>query len=126
MKNLFFFSLLFVSIQAFAKPDTDNSFDCLVFHQLDAETKVNCLKELHCVMKPNGKLIIANRGKAQNKWMRFTFLTVQLLDGFKTTNDNVKGLMPDFIAKAGFVNVIVSKSINIAIGTFSYFKANKK
>ena len=61
MKNLFFFSLLFVSIQAFAKPDTDNSFDCLVFHQLDAETKVNCLKELHCVMKPNGKLIIANR-----------------------------------------------------------------
>lgn len=53
--------------------------------------------------------------------MRFTFRLVQLLDGFKTTNDNVKGLMPDFISKAGFDNVLVTKSINTAIGTFSYF-----
>ena len=57
--------------------------------------------------------------------MRFTFRLVQLLDGFKTTNDNVKGLMPDFITKAGFDNVLVTKSINTAIGTFSYFNATK-
>jgi hypothetical protein len=48
------------------------------------------------------------------------------LDGFKTTNDNVKGFMPSFIEKAGFENVVVTKSINTMIGTFSYFKANKK
>ena len=110
-------------------PFADNSFhkvySCLVFHQLDAETKLNCLKELNRVLKPNGKLIIADWGKAQNKLMRFTFGLVQLLDGFKTTNDNVNGLMPDFIIGAGFENVIVSKSINTAIGTFSYFTANK-
>jgi hypothetical protein len=57
--------------------------------------------------------------------MRFTFRLVQLLDGFKTTNDNVKGLMPDFISKAGFDNVLVTKSINTAIGTFSYFNGTK-
>jgi hypothetical protein len=57
--------------------------------------------------------------------MRLTFGLVQLLDGFKTTNDNVKGLMPDFISKADFENVVISKSINTAIGTFSYFKAIK-
>lgn len=111
-------------------PFADNIFDkvysCLVFHQLDAETKLNSLKELHRVLKPNGKLIIADWGKAQNKLMRFTFGLVQLLDGFKTTNDNVKGLMPDFISKAGFVDVVISKSINTAIGTFSYYKAIKK
>lgn len=110
-------------------PFADNSFhkvySCLVFHQLDAETKLNALNELSRVLKPNGNLIIADWGKAQNKLMRFTFGFVQLLDGFKTTNDNVKGLMPDFISKAGFENVIVSKSINTAIGTFSYFTANK-
>lgn len=110
-------------------PFADNSFEkvysCLVFHQLDAETKLNCLKELYRVLKPNGKLIIADWGKAQNKLMRFTFGLVQLLDGFKTTNDNVKGLMPDFITKAGFDNVLVTKSINTAIGTFSYFNATK-
>lgn len=111
-------------------PFADNSFEkvysCLVFHQLDAETKLNCLKELHRVMKPNGKLIIADWGKAQNKLMRLTFGFVQLLDGFKTTNDNVKGLMPDFILKAGFEGVVVTNSINTAIGTFSYFNAIKK
>jgi hypothetical protein len=34
--------------------------------------------------------------------------------------------MPDFIAKAGFENVAVTNQINTAIGTFSYFSANKK
>lgn len=110
-------------------PFTDNSFDkiysCLVFHQLDAETKLNCLQELYRVLKPNGKLIIADWGKASNKLMRITFGFVQLLDGFKTTNDNVKGLMPNFIKKAGFENGKISKSINTAIGTFSYLTANK-
>lgn len=110
-------------------PFVDKSFDkiysCLVFHQLDAETKLNCLKELNRVLKPNGKLIIADWGKASNKLMRFTFGFVQLLDGFKTTNDNVKGLIPNFIEKTGFENVEISKSINTAIGTFSYFTANK-
>jgi ubiquinone/menaquinone biosynthesis C-methylase UbiE len=111
-------------------PYEDNQFDkvysCLVFHQLDSETKRKSLLELYRVLKPNGKLIIADWGKAQNKLMRITFGLVQLLDGFKTTNDNVKGLMPDFIAKAGFENVAVTNQINTAIGTFSYFSANKK
>lgn len=111
-------------------PFADNCFDkiysCLVFHQLEAEIKLNCLKELHRILKPNGKLIIADWGKAANKLMRLTFGLVQLLDGFKTTNDNVKGLMPNFIVKAGFEDVLVTKSINTAIGTFSYFQAVKK
>lgn len=110
-------------------PYGDNQFDkvysCLVFHQLDEETKLKSLSELYRVLKPNGKLIIADWGKAQNKLMRLTFGLVQLLDGFKTTNDNVKGLMPDFISKAGFENVAITNSINTAIGTFSYFSASK-
>lgn len=107
----------------------DNHFDkvysCLVFHQLDAETKSICLNEIYRVLKPNGQLIIADWGKASNIFMRFNFGLVQLIDGFKTTNDNVKGLMPDFISNAGFKNVEVINSINTAIGTFSYFKAVK-
>jgi len=111
-------------------PYQDDQFDkvysCLVFHQLDAETKLNCLKEIHRVLKPSGNLIIADWGKAQNRLMRLSFGLVQLLDGFKTTNDNVTGRMPEFIEEAGFRNVIVKNSINTAIGTFSYFQANKK
>ena len=111
-------------------PYQDNQFDkvysCLVFHQLDAETKNNCLNEIYRVLKPDGKLIIADWGKASNTIMRITFGLVQMLDGFKTTNDNVKGKMPQFIEKGGFHNVIISQSINTIIGTFSYFRAIKK
>lgn len=79
----------------------DKIYSCLVFHQLDAATKTDCLKEIFRVLKPRGELIIADWGKADNKIMRFTFGIVQMLDGFKTTNDNVKGKMPEYIASVG-------------------------
>lgn len=103
----------------------DKVYSCLVFHQLDSETKSNSLKEIYRVLKPKGEVIIADWGKADNQLMRFTFGIVQILDGFKTTNDNVKGKIPEYIASAGFKNVLITQSINTSLGTFSYFKAQK-
>lgn len=110
-------------------PYTDNSFDkvfsSLVFHHLDKETKLSCLKEIYRVLKPNGQLSIGDWGKAKSKIMRFAFYVVQILDGFKTTNDNVNGLLPKYIGQAGFKNVIETDFINTKIGTYSYYKATK-
>jgi len=107
----------------------DNSFDkvfsSLVFHHLDKETKLSSLKEIHRVLKPNGQLIIGDWGKAKSKTMRVAFYTVQIFDGFKTTNDNVNGLLPKYIEKVGFKNVNESDFINTAIGTYSYYRATK-
>ena len=107
----------------------DNSFDkvfsSLVFHQLDKETKLSCLKEIHRVLKPNGQLTIGDWGQAKSKTMRVAFYAVQILDGFKTTNDNVNGLLPKFIEQAGFKNVTETDFINTKIGTYSYYKATK-
>jgi len=110
-------------------PYADNSFDkvfsSLVFHQLDKETKLACLKEIYRVLKRNGQLTIGDWGQAKSKTMRFAFYTVQILDGFKTTNDNVNGLLPKFIEQAGFKNVTETDFINTKIGTYSYYKAIK-
>ncbi len=110
-------------------PYEDNIFDkvfsSLVFHQLDQDTKLSSLKEIYRVLKPNGELIIGDWGEAKNKLMRFTFYFVQILDGFKTTDDNVKGLLPKFIEQAGFKNVRETNYINTGIGTYSYYKAVK-
>ncbi len=110
-------------------PFEDNSFDkvysSLVFHQLDMITKLKCLREINRILKSNGELIIGDWGKAKTKWMRFSFYLVQLLDGFKTTTDNVNGLMIKYISDAGFKNAREVDYINTSIGTYSYYKAEK-
>jgi ubiquinone/menaquinone biosynthesis C-methylase UbiE len=110
-------------------PYADNSFDkvfsSLVFHQLDKVTKSSCLKKIYRVLKPNGQLTIGDWGQAKNKIMRIAFYFVQILDGFKTTNDNVNGLLPKFIEQVGFKNVTETDFINTKIGTYSYYKAIK-
>jgi ubiquinone/menaquinone biosynthesis C-methylase UbiE len=110
-------------------PFEDDSFDkvysSLVFHQLDMISKLKCLLEINRILKPNGELIIGDWGKAKTKWMRLSFYLVQLLDGFKTTTDNVNGLMTKYITDAGFKNVEEISYINTSIGTYSYYKAYK-
>ena len=110
-------------------PFEDNSIDkvysSLVFHQLDMITKLKCLLEINRILKPNGELIIGDWGKAKTKWMRLFFYLVQLLDGFKTTTDNVNGLMIKYITDAGFKNAREVDYINTSIGTYSYYKAEK-
>ena len=110
-------------------PYENNSFDkvfsSLVFHQLDRETKLQCLKEIYRVLKPNGQLVIGDWGRAMTILMRIAFYTVQILDGFETTNDNVNGLLPNFIKDAGFTDVEETSFLNTKIGTYSYYKANK-
>ncbi|MDO9001048.1 MAG: class I SAM-dependent methyltransferase [Bacteroidota bacterium] len=108
-------------------PYADISFDrvltSLVFHHLTAEQKHNSLKEIKRVLKPNGELHIADWGKASSVLMRSLFFFVQLLDGFKTTNDNVKGLLPAYIENAGFKKVEVKKNYSTIFGTLTLYKA---
>lgn len=110
-------------------PFQDNSFDkvysSLVFHQLDKATKLKCLIEINRILKPDGELIIGDWGESKTKLMRFSFYLVQLLDGFKTTNDNVNGLMIKYISEAKFKEVREIDFINTSIGTYSYYKAYK-
>ena len=110
-------------------PYPTNHFDrvltSLVFHHLDKNQKENSLKEIYRVLKPNGELHIADWGKPNNFGMRIAFYLVQFLDGFKTTTDNVKGLLPDYMKGGGFENIETSKSFNTIFGTLWLYKGIK-
>lgn len=108
-------------------PYDDHSFDkvysCLVFHHLYKHEKMHCLREIYRVLKPGGTVIIADFGKPRSLLMRACFLTVQVLDGFETTSDNLTGLLPDYLAQVGFLQVQERDFMNTLVGSFSYNKA---
>ena len=110
-------------------PYSDSSFDrvltSLVFHHLTPEQKVNSLFEIKRVLKSGGELHIADWGKASSLFMRSLFLFIQLLDGFKTTKDNVKGLLPQYLKEAGFSNILITKEYNTIFGTLQLFQSLK-
>lgn len=110
-------------------PYPTNHFDrvltSLVFHHLDKNQKENSLKEIYRVLKPNGELHIADWGKPNHFGMRIAFYFVQFLDGFKTTTDNIKGLIPEYLKNAQFNNVETSKSFNTIFGTLWLYKGTK-
>lgn len=110
-------------------PLSKQSFDKIVstwvFHHFTDEQKTAAFEQLFNVLKPGGKLIITDWGKAANWPMRLLFFGVQLVDNFKTTAPNVQGRLPQFIKNAGFENVQIVANQSTALGTLSYYTAYK-
>ncbi len=111
-------------------PYPDGSFDRVVsslfFHHLDSMEKKKTFREIFRVLKRGGELHIADWGKAQNLLMRALFFSVQVFDGFKTTQDHVDGLLPNYLLKAGFGEVEEKNEFMTILGTLSFFSAKKK
>src|SRR5258706_11778957 len=64
-------------------------------------------------------------GKARNGMMRAAFLVVQLLDGFETTTENVRGALPHVFAATGFEDVRQSAQFATLFGSLTLYQARK-
>jgi ubiquinone/menaquinone biosynthesis C-methylase UbiE len=106
-----------------ALPYADASFDLvlstLFFHHLPDDGKRQTADELARVLRPGGRLVVADPGRPQDPLMRVAvFATVQLLDGFATTALNVRGDLPDVLAAAGFREVSARDRMRTPTGTY--------
>lgn len=114
---------------SFELPYPDNSFDVvtssLMLHHLSNLDKTRTMKEVLRVLKPSGIFAIADWGKPSNKLMRVLFFGVQLLDGFETTNDNVKGFIPSYLKANGFRNITEAKRVSTIGGSISIYSGEK-
>lgn len=95
----------------------------LVLHHLDRASKRRALDAMRVMLKPGGQLHIADWGRAHDPLMQFAFLGVQLLDGFATTADHVRGHLPELIRGAGFEQVEETTRLMTPLGTISLFHA---
>jgi len=97
----------------------------LFFHHLKTHQKRAALVEILRILKPGGRLHIADWGKPSSSTQRIMFFIVQLLDGFDTTRDSVKGTLPYLMKEAGFVDVENSRFVPTFLGTVRLFQAKK-
>ena len=110
-------------------PFQPNAFDrvisCLVFHHLDTDIKQNILAEIFRVMNKNGQLLIADFGRSKSWVQRTLFNIIRGLDGFKSTDANARGLLPEMISDAGFENVAIKKRFKTMFGEVQIISAEK-
>lgn len=108
-------------------PDSfiDKTISSLVFHHIGTEDKRVVLREIYRVLKPGGRLHIADFGKASNIYTKIVFEVFRRFDGEENTRINSKGLLPTFIIEAGFSNVKETKYFNTLFGTVKLISAIK-
>ncbi len=98
--------------------EADVVLTSLVLHHLPLATKRELLADAHRVLRPGGRLIVADWAAPQDLLASAGFVLLQVLDGFATTNDNRRGLVPRLIVQAGFPEPRLLRRVRTALGTF--------
>ncbi len=108
-------------------PYPDGHFDrvlsSLFFHHLSWQDKLRTAREIRRVLRPGGELHVADWGRPSGPLMRVAFVTVQLLDGFYNTRDNVNGRLVDVFAEAQLVDVTQTRTYDTVLGTLALYRA---
>ncbi len=125
-KKLNIFLLDYDGVQLpFQRNAFDKVISCLVFHHLNTVEKQEILAELFRIMRSNGELIIADFGRSKSWMQRTLFNMIRVLDGFKSTDANAKGLLPELIGEAGFEKVFIRKYFRTMLGEVQIISAEK-
>jgi ubiquinone/menaquinone biosynthesis C-methylase UbiE len=110
-------------------PYEDESFDVvlstLFFHHLTDATKRRSADEVFRVLRPGGRVAVADFGRPQDPLMRVAFLSVQVVDGFSNTGGHVAGALPGVLAGAGLQAVEVTDRIRTPLGTIEILVARR-
>lgn len=119
-------ALSLVEGMAFQLPHADATFSqvlsSLVFHHLTTQNKQRTLYEAYRVLKPGGELHILDFGVPHTVLAHLISLITRWLE---EVLDNVLGLLPMMLQRAGFVQVEEIAHYMTVVGTLTIYKAHK-
>lgn len=109
-------------------PYEDASFDrilsTLVFHHLTSADKTRTAAEIARVLRPGGRLHVADYGRPTDPLMWAAFTVIRGFDGFERTRMNVAGELPGAFERAG-LGVDPGPRFRTVFGTVELFSASK-
>ena len=94
--------------EAFAEslPLSDRSIDVcfstLAFHHMPDSSKQKAVEEIHRILKPGGRVVIADFGASESIWMR---RILSFFDKWEYLEGNFKGLIPQYLKEVGFRDI---------------------
>lgn len=112
-----------------AAPFADGAFDAvassLFFHHLRRADKHAVLREVVRVVRPGGRVLVADWGRPASRLSRLLFLAVQALDGFETTKDSVDGALLSLMVEAGLELAAIKGEFLTPLGTIALYEARR-